>query len=177
MEMNKFYCCKGSVRNNYHSRNLIGHYHFWVISPRNLTLFNRLFLAGRRVWAGHETSQDRSQVVCPSWCLGSVARQHMSSLWAPDRDLYFYDQSCVHTSQLRTLLSVIIYCDRCYGTHSRPWQFLSAYATDGPLKEKTFDCSPTQLWTKKSHAWVSLIPKPLMVWPVVWEWDQPLLPG
>ena len=51
MEMNKFYCCKGSVRNNYHSRSLIGHYHFWVISPRNLTLFTRPFLAGRRVWA------------------------------------------------------------------------------------------------------------------------------
>ena len=45
--------------NNYWSRNLIGSYHFWVISPRNstlFTLFTRPFLAGRCVQAGHETS-------------------------------------------------------------------------------------------------------------------------
>ena len=55
MEMSKFYCCKECVRNNYQSRNLIGHYPFWVISPRNSTSFTRPFLAGRRAWAGHET--------------------------------------------------------------------------------------------------------------------------
>ena len=43
------------VRNNYRSRNLIGHYPFWVISPRNSTSFTRPFLAGRRARAGHET--------------------------------------------------------------------------------------------------------------------------
>ena len=43
------------LRNNYQSRNLIGHYPFWVISPRNLTSFTRPFLAGRHAWAGHET--------------------------------------------------------------------------------------------------------------------------
>ena len=42
------------LRNNYQSRNLIGHYPFWVISPKNLTSFTRSFLAGRRVRAGHE---------------------------------------------------------------------------------------------------------------------------
>ena len=31
MEMNKFYCCKG---NDYQSRNLIGPYQFWGISPQ-----------------------------------------------------------------------------------------------------------------------------------------------
>ena len=41
--------------NNYRSHNLIGHYHFWVISPRNTTLFTRQFLAGRRARVGHET--------------------------------------------------------------------------------------------------------------------------
>ena len=44
------------VRNNYRSRNLIGHYPFWVISPRNSTSFTRPFLAGRRAWVGHETN-------------------------------------------------------------------------------------------------------------------------
>ena len=44
------------LRNNYRSRNLIGHYPFWVISPRNSTSFTRPFLAGRRARAGHETS-------------------------------------------------------------------------------------------------------------------------
>ena len=43
------------LHNNYQSRNLIGHYPFWVISPRNSTSFTRPFLAGRRAWAGHET--------------------------------------------------------------------------------------------------------------------------
>ena len=43
------------VRNNYQSRNLIGHYPFWVISPRNSTSFTRPFLARRRARAGHET--------------------------------------------------------------------------------------------------------------------------
>ena len=48
----KFYCCKRSLRNNYQSCNLIGHYHFWGRSPRNLTLFTRPLLAGRhaRAW-------------------------------------------------------------------------------------------------------------------------------
>ena len=47
------------VRNNYRSRNLIGHYPFWVISPRNLTSFTRPFLAGRRARAGHETNRNQ----------------------------------------------------------------------------------------------------------------------
>ena len=55
MEINKFYRCKESSRNNYRSRNLIGHYPFWVISPGNSTSFTRPFLAGRRARAGHET--------------------------------------------------------------------------------------------------------------------------
>ena len=43
------------LRNNYRSRNLIGHYPFWVISPRNSTLFTKPFLTGRRARAGHKT--------------------------------------------------------------------------------------------------------------------------
>ena len=41
--------------NNYQYRNLIGHYHFLEISPRNLTSFTRLFLARRCAQAEHET--------------------------------------------------------------------------------------------------------------------------
>ena len=50
------------LRNNYQSRNLIGHYPLWVISPRNSTSFTRPFLAGRRARAGHETT------ACPPCC-------------------------------------------------------------------------------------------------------------
>ena len=40
------------LHNNYRSRNLIGPYHVWGISPMNLTLFARPFLAEARVgWA------------------------------------------------------------------------------------------------------------------------------
>ena len=52
----KIYCCKGS--NNYRSHNLIGPYHFLGISPRNLTSFTRLFLAGRRTRIGHKTTRE-----------------------------------------------------------------------------------------------------------------------
>ena len=41
--------------NSYQSRNLIGPYCFWGISPRNSTLFTRLFLARRHTWAVHKT--------------------------------------------------------------------------------------------------------------------------
>ena len=37
---------------NYHYHNLIGPYHFWVIRPRNFTLFTRLFLAGEACGLG-----------------------------------------------------------------------------------------------------------------------------
>ena len=74
MEMNKFYCCKGVLRNNYWSRNLIGLYHFWVISPRNLTLFTRPFLAGRHVWAGYEPKYPpHSQLIQCNLCLRQFA--------------------------------------------------------------------------------------------------------
>ena len=55
MEINKFYRCKESSRNNYRSRNLIGHYPFWVISPGNSTSFTRPFLTGRHTRVGHKT--------------------------------------------------------------------------------------------------------------------------
>ena len=61
MKMNKFYCCKESAtHNNYWSRNLIGHYHIRVISPRNSTLFTRPFLAGgeRHGWGTRLTKRN-----------------------------------------------------------------------------------------------------------------------
>ena len=77
--MNKFYCCKGSaIRNNYWPRNLIGHYPIWVLSPRNSTLYTRLFLSnGYGVSGAPKASQARwleilaeyHQIHCraPSW--------------------------------------------------------------------------------------------------------------
>ena len=50
------------LRNNYRPRNLIGDYHFWVISPRNSTSFTRPFLAGRRMRAGHETTWNEASL-------------------------------------------------------------------------------------------------------------------
>ena len=60
------------LRNNYRSCNLIGHYHFWGISPRNSTLFTRPFLTGRHARAGHETK-------CPF-------TQHLM-VWLPHHDV------------------------------------------------------------------------------------------
>ena len=54
-QIKNFTVVKEVLCNNYRSCNLTGPYHFWVISPRNSTLFTRPFLAGRRVRAGHET--------------------------------------------------------------------------------------------------------------------------
>ena len=54
MEMSNFTVVRAVLRNNYWSRNLIGPYRFWVISPRNSTSFTRPFLSGRRVRAGHK---------------------------------------------------------------------------------------------------------------------------
>ena len=47
------------LHNNYRPRNLIGHYHVWVKSPRNSTSFTRLFLTGKRARVGHETRKDK----------------------------------------------------------------------------------------------------------------------
>ena len=41
MEMSIFTVVREVLRNNNLSLNLIGPYHFWIISPRNLTLFTR----------------------------------------------------------------------------------------------------------------------------------------
>ena len=60
MEMNKIFAVvREVVGNNYWSRNLIGLYYFWVISPRNSTLFTRPFLTGMRTGAGHKTNTVR----------------------------------------------------------------------------------------------------------------------
>ena len=53
--MNNYTVVREVLCNKYQSRNLIGHYHFWGISPRYPTMFTRPFLTGRRVRAGHET--------------------------------------------------------------------------------------------------------------------------
>ena len=55
MEMTNFTVVRAVLRNNCWSRNLIGLYRFWVISPRNSTSFTRPFLAGQARKAGHET--------------------------------------------------------------------------------------------------------------------------
>ena len=67
MEINKFYCWREVLCNNYRSCNLIGHYPVWVISPRNSTLFTTLFLAGRPLWAGQETNTLGTGTNCLYW--------------------------------------------------------------------------------------------------------------
>ena len=67
MEMNKFYCLKEVLHNNYQSHNLIGPYHFWGISSKNSTSFTRLFRTRRHVQAGHKTNNSplcHASVVC-----------------------------------------------------------------------------------------------------------------
>ena len=50
-----FTVVRGVLWNDYQPCNLIRPYQFWA---RNLTLFTRLFLAGRHMWASHETTSD-----------------------------------------------------------------------------------------------------------------------
>jgi len=80
MEMTNFTVVSAVLRNNYWSRNLIGPYRFWVISPRNLTSFTRPFLAGRHARAGHETSSSQGP-----WGVGSLIPRPLpdiiSQLW------------------------------------------------------------------------------------------------
>ena len=80
------------LRNNYRSRNLIGHYPFWVISPRNSTSFTRPFLAGRRVWAGHETRLEYGHIKLIS-CFWSVCGSIFSELL----DLCNQYSACSHS--------------------------------------------------------------------------------
>ena len=64
------------LRNNYQSCNLIDPDHFWRIhaSLRNSTSFTRLFLAGRRARAGHETT------LCVSM---KVKESHLMNFFTP----------------------------------------------------------------------------------------------
>ena len=78
--------------NNYRSRNLIGHYPFWVISPRNLTLFTRPFLARRHVRAGHETRLEYGHIKLIS-CFWSVCGSISSELL----DLRNQYSACSHS--------------------------------------------------------------------------------
>ena len=56
------------LRNNYLSHNLIGCYHFLVISPRNSTLFTGPFLTGRHARAGLKTSYQTPSLSCGMGC-------------------------------------------------------------------------------------------------------------
>ena len=59
VEIKDFIVVREVLRNNYQSRNLIGPYHFWGISLRNLTCFTRPFLAGRH---GAGWAQDYTRI-------------------------------------------------------------------------------------------------------------------
>jgi len=74
--MTNFTAVGAVLRNNYWSHNLIGPYRFWVISPRNSTLFTRPFLAGRRAWAGHETSEN------PGHCASMIILYYCVNVWS-----------------------------------------------------------------------------------------------
>ena len=122
------------LRNNYQSPNLIGHYHFWVISPRNSTLFTRPFLAGRRVQAGHETT---SVVAClhdssvASYLAGKKNLKAGLTPWLENGSWYMYCTShgwyfCsfVHSDVMRNL-------SRAVTTNLPPSQSLELLKTLG----------------------------------------------
>ena len=56
--------------NNYRTRNLIGHYHVWVISPRNSTSFTRPFLAAKLIYT---TTHTHTQCAFLIWCMVPIA--------------------------------------------------------------------------------------------------------
>ena len=93
-------------RNNYRSCNLIGHYLFWVISPRNSTLFTRLFLAGRRMRVGHKTRKDgsgkysTSSYILTTWasCCDVAMDSTQSCCYGFNSKLYYYAHDNVHSS-------------------------------------------------------------------------------
>ena len=58
VELKNFTVVRKVLHNNYWSHNLIGPCHFWGISPRNLTLFTRPFLARRHTQAWHKTTPE-----------------------------------------------------------------------------------------------------------------------
>ena len=53
-----FYCCKGSLCNNYQSCNLIGPYHFWGISQRNSRGSTWLWIMWSGILFRYSTSSD-----------------------------------------------------------------------------------------------------------------------
>ena len=70
VEIKNFTIVKEVLCKNYQSCNLIGPYHFLGTNPSNSTSFTRLFLAGRRAGAGHETMPgERDYVVCNHSCV------------------------------------------------------------------------------------------------------------
>ena len=104
MEMTNFIVVSAVLRNTYWSCNLIGPYRFRVISPRNSTLFNRPFLAGRRARAGHETKDSSPHLpVTPvelmrpgiDWnvsCTAGDFEWHLGLFLL--REMWFVDCSC-----------------------------------------------------------------------------------
>ena len=65
--MNKFYCCKGILRNNYQSRNLIGPHHFWVLSPEIQLHSPDCFLLGGTCGLQHKTGLASFLRPCPAF--------------------------------------------------------------------------------------------------------------
>ena len=64
MKITNFTSVREVLHNNYCSHNVIGLYHFMGISPRNLTLFTRRFLAGRCTQARYKT-----MFIIPNGCV------------------------------------------------------------------------------------------------------------
>ena len=64
MKITNFTSVREVLHNNYWSHNVIDLYHFMGISPRNLTLFTRRFLAGRCTQARYKT-----MFIIPNGCV------------------------------------------------------------------------------------------------------------
>ena len=140
--MNKFYCCK-VLCNNYWSCNLIGPYHFWVISPRNLTLFTRPFLAGKRARGGHETNTIVWQTT-----FFIVQRATPPKPW---HLFHVFGSSC--TWQVK----------RTQNPNAMTWEWCCAY-----LRTWSMDILHTKLYFTQSFKWISITYfPPTIVWTFV----------
>ena len=125
MEMTNFTVVSTVLHNNYWSRNLIGPYRFRVISPKNLTLFTRPFLPGRRTRAGHETTKLHGGIHTSKWKPAlltthnrppdySVMRWSLSDTWLELCSHHIYNTGDTSSFVLHVTVSVRNACTKLY---------------------------------------------------------------
>ena len=117
------------LRNSYWSRKLIGPYRFWVISPRNSALFTRLFLAGRRVQAGHKTNTIVWQTT-----FFIVQRGVLTNVLPFDMTLFWYPFCPYREMRMEYMRQLAVWVQSAYVTMS-PWgsSFIRRESTPGTV--------------------------------------------